>query len=169
MIDLRSLALLLGFLLFASRAGAQATDIVAIRALQDEQAAAWNRHDARAYARLFSEDGEVVNVQGWWWKGRKEIEQKLTQAFAFVFAESRLSIVDVHVRVLTPDYALAHVLWKMEGAKGPPGGPPPREGIQLQVLRKGEDGWRIVSFQNTNSTPEVPFPKGPPSATPARP
>jgi uncharacterized protein (TIGR02246 family) len=148
--------------LCAGRASAQAADIAAIRALQDEQAAAWNRHDAAAYATLFTEDGEVVNVQGWWWKGREEIEQKLAQAFAFVFAESRLSIVDVHVKLLEPNCALAHVIWKMDGAKAPPGGAPPRDGIQLQVLRKNEDGWRIVSFQNTNSIPETPFPSAPP-------
>ena len=35
------------------------------------------------------------------------------------------------------------------------------EGIQLQVLRKDPDRWLIASFQNTNSVPETPFPKGP--------
>jgi uncharacterized protein (TIGR02246 family) len=167
-IDLRSAALAV-WLTFAcaSRVDAQAGDVDAIRALQDEQAAAWNRHDAHSYARLFTEDGEVVNVQGWWWKGREEVERKLSQAFAFVFAESRLSIVEVHVKLLGPDYALAHVIWKMDGAKAPPGAPaPPRDGIQLQVLLRTHDGWRIASFQNTNSIPEVPFPSGPPGGTP---
>jgi uncharacterized protein (TIGR02246 family) len=144
-------------------------DIAEIVALQEEQAAAWNRRDAAGYARLFIEDGDVVNVLGWWWKGRDEIERKLTDAYAFVFSESKLEITDVHVRLLDSGYAVAHVLWTMDGAKSPPGSPaPPREGIQLQVLQKTPEGWRIVSFQNTNSMEEVPFPTSPPGITPVR-
>jgi uncharacterized protein (TIGR02246 family) len=60
-------------------------DEAAIHAVQDRQADAWNRHDAAAYARLFAEDGDVVNVLGWWWRGRAQIESKLMNAFAFVF------------------------------------------------------------------------------------
>ena len=57
-----------------------------------QQADAWNKHDAKAYAGLFTEDGDCVNVVGWWWKGRAEIEQKLTDAYVFVFKESVLTI-----------------------------------------------------------------------------
>src|ERR1700686_3772766 len=60
----------------------------AIRELEKKQQDAWNRHDARGYANLFSEDGDCVNVVGWWWKGRAEIEKKLTDAYLFVFRES---------------------------------------------------------------------------------
>ena len=157
----RGTLLMLWSLVFAHRTSADESDIAAIRALQDEQAAAWNRHDAAAYARLFTHDGEVVNVQGWWWKSPAEIEEKLGRAFAFVFADSRLTIVEVHTTLLSSDYAIAHVIWKMDGAKAPPGGSPPRDGIQLQVLRKEAAGWRILSFQNTNSLPEAPFPTPP--------
>lgn len=132
-----------------------------IRNVEVRQADAWNRHDATAYASLFTEDGDVVNVVGWWWKGRPEIESKLTEAFAFVFRESTLSITDVQVRLLAPDIAVAHVRWTMVGAKAPPGTPVPREGIQLQVLKRSAGKWLIASFQNTNSVPERPFPTGP--------
>lgn len=144
----------------------QEADAAAIRALQARQADAWNRHDAEAYADLFTKDGDVVNVLGWWWQGRDEIRRKLSDAFAFVFRDSRLTITDVHVRFLDPKIAVAHVRWTMEGAKAPPGAPdPPRQGIQLQVLTKEGEGWRIASFQNTNSVPETGFPKGPPPAS----
>ncbi len=149
---------------------AQTGDVDAIRAMQEQQAAAWNRHDAAAYADLFTEDADLVNVLGWYWKGRAEIESKLADAFAYIFSESQLSITEVDVRFLGPDHAVAYVRWIMEGAKIPPGAQaPPREGIQIQVLRKAPDGWRIVSFQNTNSVPETPIPRvapSPPSVTP---
>ena len=49
--------------------GAQsARDEAEIRDPQARQQEAWNRHDARAYAALFTDDGDVVNVVGWWWK-----------------------------------------------------------------------------------------------------
>jgi uncharacterized protein (TIGR02246 family) len=140
---------------------AQLQEIAAIRQVQLRQAAAWNQHDATAYARLFTEDGDVVNVLGWWWTGRAEIERKLAAGFAFVFAQSVLTISDVQVRFLTPTVAIAHVHWTMTGARTPPGLPEPREGIQLQILTKQANDWMIASFQNTNSISEVPFPSGP--------
>jgi hypothetical protein len=50
----------------------------------------------------------------------------------------------------------------MSGAKTPVGVPEPREGIEIQALKKVDGKWLIYSFQNTNSVPERPFPKGPP-------
>jgi len=139
--------------------GAQgASDEAEIRDLQARQQEAWNRHDAKAYAALFTDDGDVVNVVGWWWKGRSEIETKLAAAFAVVFRDSTLRINDLQVKFLAGDVAVAHVRWSMEGSKTPPGIPEPREGIQIQVLQKRDRAWRIAVFQNTSSLPETPFP-----------
>jgi uncharacterized protein (TIGR02246 family) len=140
----------------------QNKDDAAIRELQVRQQEAWNRHDAKAYADLFTEDGDAVNVVGWWWRGRAEIGKKLSEAFAFVFRESTLTVTDVHVRFLTAEIAVAHVRWTMTGARTPPQIPEPRQGIQLQVLKKQGGKWLITSFQNTNSVPETPFPQGKP-------
>ena len=97
--------------------------------------------------------------------GRTEIRSKLSDAFAFVFRESRLTLTDVHVRLLDPTTAIAHVWWTMEGAGVPPGATaPPNRGVQLQVLRKEGDRWSIASFQNTDSVPETPLPAGPAAA-----
>jgi uncharacterized protein (TIGR02246 family) len=149
------------------RAAAQQSDADLIRELQTRQADAWNRHDAAAFARLFTDDGDVVNVLGWWWKNPAEIRGKLEDAFAFVFRDSALTITDVQIRFLQPTIAVAHVWWTMDGAKAPPGAPaPPRRGVQLQVLSKQSGRWLIASFQNTNSVPETPFPKAPAGAKP---
>ena len=118
---------------------------------------------------MFTDDGDIVNVVGWWWKGRAEIESKLTAAFAFVFRDSTLTITEVDVRFLSPEVAIAHVRWTMTGAKTPPGIPEPREGIQIQVLRKTAGRWLITAFQNTHAVPETPFPLGLPAGSPAPP
>jgi len=139
-------------------------DEAEIRRVQRRQQDAWNQHDAKAYASLFTEDGDIVNVVGWWWKGRAEIEKKLTDAYAFVFKESTLTVTDVQFKFLTPEIAVAHVKWTMTGARTPKGIPEPQQGIQIQILQKQAGKWLIASFQNTNSIPERPFPKGPPPA-----
>ena len=139
-------------------------DEAEIRRVERRQQEAWNEHDAKAYASLFTEDGDIVNVVGWWWKGRAEIEKKLTDAYAFVFKESTLTVTDVQFKFLTPEIAVAHVKWTMTGARTPKGIPEPQQGIQIQILQKQAGKWLIASFQNTNSIPERPFPKGPPPA-----
>jgi uncharacterized protein (TIGR02246 family) len=165
----QSLALLPSLLLFSpivARCDSE-QDKADIRNLQNQQADAWNRHDAKAYASLFKEDGDCVNVVGWWWKGRAEIEKKLTDAYLFVFKESVLTIKDVDVKFLGVDLAVAHVRWTMTGARTPKGIPEPQQGIQIQVLQKQSGKWQIAAFQNTNAIPEMPFPKGPPPSAPA--
>ena len=43
--------------------------------LLERFAAAWNRHDATALARLFVADADFVNVVGIWWRDRCAIEE----------------------------------------------------------------------------------------------
>lgn len=137
-----------------------------IRKLETRQQEAWNKHDAKGYAALFTEDGDCVNVVGWWWKRRAEIEQKLTAAHAFVFQESVLTITSVDVRLLSPTVAIAHVRWTMTGARTLQSLPTPSQGIQTQTLIKSGGRWLIAAFQNTNAIPETPFPHGPPASAP---
>ncbi|MFY9550300.1 MAG: SgcJ/EcaC family oxidoreductase [Thermoanaerobaculia bacterium] len=136
-------------------------DEAEIRAVAMRQGETWSRHDAKAYAGLFTEDCDVVNVVGWWWKGRAELERKLTAAFTYTFSESQLTITDVQVRFLSPNIALAHARWTMTGARTPPGIPEPRSGIQTLVFTKQAEHWLIAGFQNTHSIPEQPFPTAP--------
>ena len=160
------LVLFIGFAPLVRGASPQ-DDAAAIRELQTRQAEAWNAHDAAAYAGLFTPDGDVVNVLGWHWKDRREIQSKLSDAFVYVFRDSTLTVTDVQVRLLAPTIAVAHVWWTLEGAKVPPGAAdPPKRGVQLQVLTKESGRWWIASFQNTNAVPETPFPKGPAGARP---
>src|SRR4051812_12278507 len=146
-----------------------ANDEAGVKALETQQQEAWNRHDAKAYAALFTEDGDCVNVVGWWWKGRAEIEKKLTDAYVYVFNQSVLKIGEVTSRLLQPDLAVVHVRWTMSGARTPQGIPTPQQGIQTQVVQKNAGKWLIATFQNTNSLPEMPFPKGPIPSAPAKP
>lgn len=140
-----------------------AADEARIGALQAAQAAAWNRHDIAAYATLFTEDAHVINVLGWHWRSRAELTEKLGRGFAWVFADSTLTIEKVEVTFLAADLAVAHVNWTLAGARSPTGAikDVPEQGVQTQVLRKVQGGWLIAHFQNTNSLPEREMPLGP--------
>ena len=35
---------------------------------------AWNAHDMSRFAARFAEDADFINVRGWWWRGRDEID-----------------------------------------------------------------------------------------------
>ena len=139
-------------------------DRAEIRRAAMRQGETWGR-DAKGYAALCTEDCDVVNIVGWRWKGRAEVERKLTQAFQFMFRDSKLTITEVDTRFLRPDVAVTHARWTMVGAKPPPGMPEPREGIQTLVFTKDSGHWLISAFQNTLSRPERPFPAPPGDAS----
>lgn len=147
--------------LFASHAHARtATDAAAVRTVVLQQADAWNRHDAAAYSTLFTPDCDVVNIVGWWWKSRAEMQAKLARAFSSVFRDSTLTFTDIQVKFLARDIAVAHARWTMRGERMPPGMPPSDQGIQTLVLIQRDGRWQIAVFQNTLSKPERSFPAG---------
>lgn len=127
---------------------------------------AWNAHDMKALAALFTEDADFVNVGARHWKGRAEIE---TQHAARLpqFAESVWSTKESTVQFLTPDIALAHVTWGMKGDKNPDGtSREPREGVFTWLVVKKNGEWLIRAAQNTNrgNLPSPPVIAGVPAA-----
>jgi len=141
----------------------QSRDETEIRAIEMGLQEAWNHHDMKAWANLFTEDADFVNVAGWWWKGRGEIEKKHTEIHAYIFRDSTLTIGEVQTKFLTPEIAIVHVLWSLTGNRNPDGSDgQPRKGIFTQVLQKQNGKWLIAAAQNTDSRPEVPSAMGPP-------
>jgi uncharacterized protein (TIGR02246 family) len=122
--------------------------------LEDVPAAfvdAWNRHDMQAFAALFTEDANFVNVVGMWWRSQAEIEAAHATAHATVFRNSRLDGGAASVIKLRPGVAAVHMAWELTGQTGPDGKPSaPRRGILLLVLTEEGDGWRIRVAQNTD-------------------
>ena len=120
----------------------------------DQLMAAWNRRDAHAFAGLFDEDADFVNVVGIRWRRRRAIEKAHDYAFKRFFRNSRLTIEERSVKRLGADAATVHGRWRMEGQLAPDDTPlEPRHGIMLLVLRRDGGGWRIAACQNTDIVP----------------
>ena len=161
--------LVYGIILFAAALtepriySGQNHDDTEIRAVEMGLQEAWNHHDMKAWANLFTEDADFVNVAVWWWKGRGEIEKKHTEIHAYIFRDSTLTIDELHTKFLTPEIAVVHVLWSLTGNRNPDGSDgQPRKGIFTQMLQKQNGKWLIAAAQNSDSRPEVPPAMGPP-------
>jgi hypothetical protein len=64
---------------FNAQAGTQ-DDEALVRAHVGKLTTTWNSHDMKAFAQLFSDDAQFVNVVGMWWKNRSEIEAAMLRA-----------------------------------------------------------------------------------------
>jgi uncharacterized protein (TIGR02246 family) len=119
---------------------------------------AWNAHDMSRFAAFFAEDADFVNVRGWWWRGRGEIEQKHALFHETIFSDSTMALELASVREVAPDVVVAHVKWRMVGHEvgGPEQTPEPRIGIWSWVIRDRDGGVEIVSSHNTDTMPGPP-------------
>jgi len=132
-----------------------------VKAVVAKLAENWNRHDMTAFAALFAENADFVNVIGMHWHGRKEIETKHAQTHRTIFRNSVLQIVEVTVRFLNPNIALAHARTELKGAESlrEPVAPEVRRTFLTCVLVKNADRWLIRAAHNTDIVP-APFPSG---------
>jgi uncharacterized protein (TIGR02246 family) len=140
-----------------------------IRALIADQAAAWNRHDAVAWASRFVPEAEFINILGTPFSGKPAIEGITTRIFASIFKDSHDSVTVQKIMRVTPDLAIAHYEHAVSGYTALPPGIQPSEmgadgkGIlrtrMVYVLKRGKDGmWMIVNGQNTAILPAFKAP-----------
>jgi len=116
----------------------------------------WNRHDMAAYAALFTEDADFVNVIGMHWHGRGEIEARHVDVHRTIFRNSTLRTLDHSLRLLRPGVILTHINWEMSGHENPPGtnfAPGVRHGVITGVFVEQEGRWLIAAFHNTDVVP----------------
>ena len=142
----------LALLLTAWPANAQRNikDLEAIKQIEKDWQAAWNRHDMKALAALVTEDIDFITVAGLWLKGRKEFEEHHASIHVMRFKESVRTTTDVQVKFLKPDVAIVHVSGGIKGEKGRDGTPlQPRQGIFTRVVTKEGGKWLIKASQNT--------------------
>jgi len=147
-----------GTVLSQESARNQKADEAAVKAVTAGSVDAWNRHDMRAFAALFAQDADFVNVIGMWWRGRAEIQKEHETLHATRMKNTRLMAAETVVRFLRPDVAVVHVRWEITGETGSESKIlPPRKGILMYVVAKIGDDWLVTAAQNTDIL-ELPKP-----------
>lgn len=155
-------------LLFVSPASAQPSgspaDVAAIQALGQSWQTAWNARDAAQLGAIMASDSVFVSVlgpdtPGFGRGGRGPFQAAhagLLKSPMFADSVWTTRQVDV-VKFLTPDVAVAQVVWETTGDKvrhvkhGAP-----RRGIFLWVVQKTDGRWLVVASQNTEAVPPLP-------------
>ncbi len=130
-------------------------DEKAIEAVIAEMTAAFNQR--LPVTSLFTDDADYVNVQGMWLKGAAQIERGRKQRFETALKDARIKVLDVQIRFLKPDVAIAHVTHEIEGMldSSEKKLPPHRE-LNIRVFVKQGGRWRVTAFQNTTIAAGAP-------------
>jgi uncharacterized protein (TIGR02246 family) len=110
---------------------------------------AWNQHDAKAFAAVFSQDADFTNWRGMGASGRAKIEEFHAPLFATIFKNSHQTLSDTRIRLIRPDVAAVDVNWGMTGQTDPKGNAlPARNGLLIFVMAKTDGAWHIAVMHN---------------------
>jgi uncharacterized protein (TIGR02246 family) len=138
-----------------SQAQSNRDDEAAIRRVIADQTAAFNRHEVDR--TLFTEDADYVNAQGIWLKGAAEIERARKAQFQSALKAAAIKLLDIRVRFIRPDVAIAHATYEISGMVGLDGRMmPPHEELSLRVLAKNNDRWLVTAFHITTISSRQP-------------
>ena len=121
----------------------------AVMAMVDDLVAAWNVHDAHAFAACFATDADFTNVFGMAAKGRDAVEQFHGPIFETMFRNSQLVATDTRTRFLHDQIAAVDVRWEMTGARDPLGNEwPKRKGLMSLIAMQHDNRWSIAVMHN---------------------
>lgn len=110
---------------------------------------AWNRHDAKAFSNLFTNDADFTNVFGVSASSRKAIEDFHAPIFSSIFKNSYQEIVKSKVRFIKPDVAAVDAWWEMSGIVDMEGkAMPARKGLLNFVMVPENGAWLVVVMHN---------------------
>jgi uncharacterized protein (TIGR02246 family) len=125
-------------------------DEEAIRAIISATTDAFSRHDAKVWVQYCTSDAQLVTVRGESMNGVAQIEKGLAAIFQTRGRNVTLRTLEVSVRFVRPDVALAHVKNELSGLINPEGqAQPPHQELSVRVFVKNEGAWRITAFHNT--------------------
>jgi uncharacterized protein (TIGR02246 family) len=133
-----------------------ADDESAVRALVDEFANTWNRHDMGAMHELDTDDVEWINVVGHHWVGKATVYKGHVAIHKGMSAKTTLSVESATIRPIAPGVAVA-VATMHFGPSLDPDYPwvvaAKTRGSFTMIKRDGT--WKIAHFQNTQIDPKA--------------
>ena len=133
-----------------------ADDESAVRALVNEFANTWNRHDMKAMHELDTEDVEWINVVGHYWQGKATVFKGHVAIHKGMSATTNLSVESASIRSIAPTVAVAVATLHFVPAPDPryPWLAAAKTRASFAMVKR--DGiWKIALFQNTVIDPKA--------------
>ncbi len=125
-------------------------DEAAIRQAVATLTTAFNTRDDQAAAGLTTTDADFVTVTGNWSKGSADYLAARRARFATALKNASIRVVDIRIRFLRPDVALAHVTHEIRGMLDGDGKElPPHTELSLRVFVREHGKWLMTAFHNT--------------------
>jgi len=133
----RLLTILVAALALSPALATAQDDEAAIRKVSNEFFAAWSRHDIKAMAATFAEDGDLINPFGRVAKGRAAIETLFTEEHAGPFKGTTYTAT-VSLRMLAPTVSLGDWDSTVTGMHDPAGNalPPFKHHVAVAYVKK---------------------------------
>lgn len=128
------------------------SDEASIRTLIMQVPQAMNRQDWKAFADLFADDADWINVVGMFWRGKSNVVKAHSAYGPTVFRNGGFSYSDLVIREVTPDVAIVVVTEHSANEAVAPDGVaklPPGQGRLSFVVVKRNRAWKITLGHNT--------------------
>jgi uncharacterized protein (TIGR02246 family) len=133
-----------------------ADDESAVRALVNEFANTWNRHDMKAMHELDTEDVEWVNVVGHHWRGKANVYKGHTAIHKGMCATTTMSVESATIRSIAPNVAIAVATLHFGASTDPHFSWVVANKTRASFTMVKRDGiWKIAHFQNTVIDPKA--------------
>ena len=105
--------------------------------------------DPRAFADLFSEDADFINVRDKSVHGRENIYQHHITVFRNRPATRKNNVLSYSVRFVTPNVVASEIKWDNKHTMGPDGTTlPDRDGVWVSVMNKENGQWYFKVVRN---------------------
>lgn len=127
-----------------------AKDITAtVRAVLDEQVAAWNRGDVEAFMDGYARSAETTFVSGATVvRGWQTVLERYRKNYGSREKMGTLAFSELEIQLLAPESALVLGRWQLTRADDSP------HGRFTLVLRRTAPGWRIVHDHTSAAPPQ---------------
>jgi uncharacterized protein (TIGR02246 family) len=119
----------------------------AVRAVLDAQVAAWNRGDIDAFMDGYRRSPETVFISGDdLTRGWQTVLDRYKKSYDSREKMGTLSFLEIEIKALNPDTAVAFGRWQLARASDKP------HGRFTLIFRRAPDGWRIIHDHTSSAS-----------------